>query len=72
LNGPFGLASGKSHLLYRYHGEPRRITPWKDFPIDVLGDNGYAIAAPSDLECFFGTHSHSNGRVTVTLVERAG
>jgi hypothetical protein len=50
LNGPFGLASGKSHLLYRYNGEPRRIRPWKDFPIDVLGDNGYAIAAPSELE----------------------
>src|SRR5262249_14505233 len=43
-------ASGKSHLLYRHNGERRRIKPWKGLPIDVLGDNGYAIAAPSKLE----------------------
>jgi hypothetical protein len=42
-------ASGKSHLLYRYNGEGRRIRPWPDLPIDVLGDRGYALAAPSKL-----------------------
>ena len=40
-------ASGKFHLLYRYNGERRRIRPWKPLPIDLLGDNGYAVAAPS-------------------------
>src|SRR5215475_329056 len=40
-------ASGKSHLLYRYNGEARRIRPFPELPIDVLGDNGYALAAPS-------------------------
>jgi hypothetical protein len=43
-------AKGKFHLLYRYNGESRRIRPWPDLPIDVLGDNGYALAAPSKLE----------------------
>jgi bifunctional DNA primase/polymerase-like protein len=43
-------ASGKLHLLYRYNGESRRIRPWLDLPVDVLGDNGYVIAAPSRLE----------------------
>jgi Bifunctional DNA primase/polymerase, N-terminal len=43
-------ASGNFHLLYRYNGEPRRIRPWPNLPIDVLGDNGYALAAPSKLE----------------------
>jgi len=42
-------ASGKLHLLYRYNGENRRIRPWPDLPIDLLGDNGYALAAPSKL-----------------------
>jgi len=43
-------ASGKIHHLYRYNGERRRIRPWgKELPIDVLGDNGYALAAPSKL-----------------------
>ena len=42
-------ASGKCHLLYRYNGERRRIRPWPELPIDVLGDNGYALAAPSKL-----------------------
>jgi hypothetical protein len=42
-------ASGKFHLLYRYNGERRRIHPWSGLPIDVLGDNGYALAAPSKL-----------------------
>jgi hypothetical protein len=43
-------ASSKFHALYRYNGEGRRIRPWSDLPIDVLGDNGYALAAPSKLE----------------------
>jgi hypothetical protein len=43
-------ASGKFHHLYRYNGERRRIRPWPDRPIDLLGDNGYALAAPSKLE----------------------
>lgn len=42
-------ASGKFHHLYRYNGERRRIRPWPDRPIDLLGDNGYALAAPSKL-----------------------
>src|SRR6516225_4010178 len=41
--------SGKSHLLYRYNGEVRRIRPWPELPIDLSGDNGYALAAPSQL-----------------------
>jgi hypothetical protein len=43
-------ASGKFHALYRYNGERRRIRPWADLPIDVLGDNGYALAVPSRVE----------------------
>jgi hypothetical protein len=42
-------ASGKCHLLYSYNGERRRIRPWPGLPIDLLGDNGYALAAPSKL-----------------------
>jgi hypothetical protein len=42
-------ASGKCHLLYRYNGERRRIRPWPELPIDLLGDNGYALAAPSKI-----------------------
>jgi len=42
-------ASGKHHLLYRYNGERRRIRPWPGLPIDLLGDNGFALAAPSKL-----------------------
>jgi bifunctional DNA primase/polymerase-like protein/primase-like protein len=42
-------ASGKSHLLYRYNGERRRIRPWPGLPIDLLGDGGFAIGAPSRL-----------------------
>jgi Bifunctional DNA primase/polymerase, N-terminal len=43
-------ASGKWHHLYGYNGEGRRIRPWPDLPIDVLGDNGYVLAPPSKLE----------------------
>src|SRR5262249_22517918 len=42
-------ASRKFHHLYRYNGERRRIRPWPDRPIDILGDNGFALAAPSEL-----------------------
>jgi len=42
-------ASGKFHYLYRYNGEHRRIRPWPELPIDQLGDNGYALAAPSKI-----------------------
>jgi len=40
-------ASGKRHLHYRYNGERHRIRPFQGLPIDVLGDHGYALAAPS-------------------------
>lgn len=40
-------ASGKFHHLYRYRGEHRRIRPWPELPLDLLGDNGYVLAAPS-------------------------
>jgi hypothetical protein len=43
-------ASGKLHLLYRYNGERRRIRPFAGLPIDLLGDNGQALAAPSKIE----------------------
>jgi hypothetical protein len=43
-------ASGKLHLHYKYNGERRRIRPWDGLPIDLLGDNGYVLAAPSKLE----------------------
>jgi Bifunctional DNA primase/polymerase, N-terminal len=42
-------ASGKLHFLYRYNGERRRIRPFGSLPIDLLGDKGYALAAPSKL-----------------------
>jgi hypothetical protein len=42
-------ASGKRHFLYKYGGERRRIRPFRELPIDILGDNGYAIAPPSKL-----------------------
>jgi hypothetical protein len=53
-------ASGKFHHLYRYNGERRQIRPWPDRPIDVLGDNGYALATPSKLEkgCYEIIHGH--------------
>jgi Bifunctional DNA primase/polymerase, N-terminal len=54
-------ASGKRHLLYRYNGERRRIRPWPELPIDVLGDNGYALAAPSKLAT--GSYEIINGHL---------
>jgi Bifunctional DNA primase/polymerase, N-terminal len=43
-------ASSKFHALYRYNGEGRHLRPWRPLPIDVLGDNGYAVAVPSKFE----------------------
>jgi len=40
-------ARGKFHGLYKYNGEGRKIRPWPDRPIDVLGDNGFVVAMPS-------------------------
>jgi Bifunctional DNA primase/polymerase, N-terminal len=54
-------ASGKLHLLYQYNGERRRIRPWPDLPIDVLGDNGYALAAPSKVAS--GSYEIIHGRL---------
>jgi hypothetical protein len=43
-------ASGKFHAYYRYSGERRRIRPWPDKPIDILGDTGLVVAPPSQLK----------------------
>jgi hypothetical protein len=40
-------ASGKWHAYYRHNGEQRRIRPYADLAIDVLGANGFVIAPPS-------------------------
>ena len=40
-------ASGKYHCYYRHNGEGRRIRPWPDRPIDLLGNNGIVYGAPS-------------------------
>jgi hypothetical protein len=40
-------ASGKFHAYYRHMGERRRIRPLRDHPIDILGDGGFVMAAPS-------------------------
>jgi hypothetical protein len=52
--------SAKYHLLYKYNGERRRIRPWPGLPIDLLGDGGYAIGAPSRLAkgCYQIIHGH--------------
>jgi bifunctional DNA primase/polymerase-like protein/primase-like protein len=42
--------SGKYHALYRHNGERRRIRPWQGLPIDLLGDRGFAVAAPSETD----------------------
>jgi hypothetical protein len=39
--------SGKFHAWYRHGGERRRIRPFQGHEIDVLGENGYAVAPPS-------------------------
>ena len=41
-------ASGKWHAYYRHNGERRRIRPWPDLAIDVLGARGFVIAPPSE------------------------
>jgi Bifunctional DNA primase/polymerase, N-terminal len=33
-------ASGKFHAYYRHNGERRKIRPFKDLPIDLLGNRG--------------------------------
>jgi hypothetical protein len=40
-------ASGKFHAYYKHNGERRRIRPWPDRPIDLLGVNGFVVAPPS-------------------------
>jgi hypothetical protein len=40
-------ASGKYHALYRHNGEFRKIRPFGDLPIDLLGIGGLAVAVPS-------------------------
>jgi Bifunctional DNA primase/polymerase, N-terminal len=40
-------ASGKAHAYYRHNGERRRIRPWDDLPIDVLGAGGLVVAPPT-------------------------
>jgi Primase C terminal 1 (PriCT-1) len=39
-------ASGKWPAYYRHNGEPRRIPPWPDRPIDLIG-GGLAVAPPT-------------------------
>jgi hypothetical protein len=38
--------SGKFHAYYRHNGERRRIRPWQELPIDIIG-GGVAVAPPS-------------------------
>jgi len=38
--------SGNWQAWYRNGGEPRRVRPWADKPIDILGD-GFTVAPPS-------------------------
>ena len=59
-------ASGKFHHLYRYNGERRRIRPWSELPIDLLGDNGYALAAPSKTAT--GSYEIIHGHTTTWIV----
>ena len=63
-------ASGKCHLLYRYNGERRRIRPWPELPIDLLGDNGYALATPSKLATgsYEIIHGHFDDLASLTLL----
>ena len=42
-------ASGKFHAYYRHNGEHRKIRPFNDLPIDLLGNRGYVVAIPSRL-----------------------
>jgi hypothetical protein len=40
-------ASGKYHAYYKHGGERRRIRPWPDLPIDLLGAGGFVVAPPT-------------------------
>jgi Bifunctional DNA primase/polymerase, N-terminal/Primase C terminal 1 (PriCT-1) len=40
-------ASGKWHAYYKHNGERRRIRPWAELPIDILGARGFVVAPPS-------------------------
>ena len=40
-------ASGKFHALYKHNGEFRKIRPFGDLPIDLLGIGGLVVAVPS-------------------------
>ena len=40
-------ASGKFHAWYRHNGERRRIRPFGNLPIDLLGQDGLIVAPPS-------------------------
>jgi hypothetical protein len=42
-------ASGKFHAWYRHNGEQRRIRPWPERCIDILGRGGFVIAPPSKI-----------------------
>src|SRR5262249_29507804 len=42
------MTGGGFHVYYRHGGEPRKIRPDPDLPIDLLG-GGYVIAPPSQL-----------------------
>jgi hypothetical protein len=52
-------ASGKFHALYRFNGEYRKIRPFGDLPIDLLGIGGFVVAQPSRFEK--GTYSFIQG-----------
>ena len=43
-------ARGKFHAFYRHNGEHRKIRPFPDLPIDLLGNKGFVVATPSILE----------------------
>ena len=60
-------ASGKFHY-YRHNGEHRKIRPFNNLPIDVLGDNGLVVATPSRFEK--GTYSFVQG--SLDDLERIG
>jgi hypothetical protein len=40
-------ASGKYHAWYKHNGERRRIRPFGELPIDLLGTGGLIVAPPS-------------------------
>lgn len=50
-------ASGKYHAYFRHNSERRSIRPWPDLAIDILGQNGFVVAAGSELS--------SGGRYTL-------